>query len=187
MKLSIEITDTAWTRYDEEGDRIFGDETFETQVAHRVAELVVKKYDSAVKGWIEQQVRERAHGAIDALIAEAMAVPFRPTNAYGEPKGEPVTLREHLVVQARETMERKVNVRVADPKTGRLEIVTGYRQDGTRQMTAWEANVQIATSEAVPATINGAIASAVAELRERVKTQAHTALAEGVNKLLGLE
>ncbi len=187
MKLTLSISETSWGRagYDDDGDPIFDSRLLEEQVASELARQLLAKFAPKITEWLRTFVEERSRVVIDQLVAEVIQVPFQPTNEYGEAKGESITLREHLERQCKTVMERRVYAR-SDPKTGLVEVTDGYRREGYREMKAWEAQVFAAASAAVPAVLNGAIAEAVETLRGRVKAEAATAFAKGVEKLLGL-
>lgn len=103
--VSLESTVPGWT-YDEDGDREPA-----RLVDLVVRELVRRAVEDGSSGWnsLAQQVsRVRAEvirEKVEAEVEAALTAQFRQTNSWGEPIGEPTTLRALIAKQAQEAVK----------------------------------------------------------------------------------
>lgn len=107
------------TEYDSEGYRA-GREPV------TIADLVADRIFAALKsdsGWPELRNqymdvrREALRDQLAPIIEQVMAEPFRKTNSYGEPTGQPVTLRELVIAEVRNVMNSPAD-KYASPSKG---------------------------------------------------------------------
>lgn len=101
---------------DRDGDYSVQPVTFEDLVldaaAFKLMSAAINKRDGSwdtLRKRVDDITKEQIAEAIQPLIREAIENPFRKTNTFGEPVGEPVTLREVIVEQARKTMSEPVD------------------------------------------------------------------------------
>jgi hypothetical protein len=81
---------------DEEGD-VVGESTLAGAVVQKLAAEASRQYKTELAQRVREIRDEEIRLAIAPEIALALGEPFRRTNGYGEPKGEPVTMREYIV------------------------------------------------------------------------------------------
>lgn len=82
----------------------------ETVVALAVNKLV-ELSEKATKVEIKSGVSETIQKKLDTIIEDVINSQFRLTNSYGEPKGEPITLRQLMVDQAKKYFEEVVSMK----------------------------------------------------------------------------
>lgn len=119
------------------------------QVTGQVLDVELKK---AIGEEIQRQVAAGVQAALDAEV--------RPTNEWGEPKGEAKTLRQALTDQAAEQVRKWMKA--------------GDRHSGNE----FEKFLQREVDQAVRADLNGALKDARAEVKARIEARAAEAIAE---------
>lgn len=82
-----------------------GNDHFIDIVANKLA---AKLYDET-KAIVTKAVRERAVDRVDDLLDDIMDERMMLTSTYGEPKGEPTTLREAMIKAATDRLDQPVN------------------------------------------------------------------------------
>lgn len=94
-------------------DEVGGEGTVAEQVVARAATLLVARVqsESELKApeIADDEVRQLARQAAEPIITEAVSGPFQPTDHYGMQRGfgEPVTLRELIVAEAKKMLGEK--------------------------------------------------------------------------------
>jgi len=146
--------------FNDDGDYVrHQPQTVADLVAARIVERLVK--DDQYPHLRDQviQVREELiRAALAPVIEEALTVPFRKTSTYGEPAGEPVTLRTVIAAEAQ-------------------RMLTHYESDyGQRKLTVMQALVR----KEVEAALAKEIRDAVAQAREQVSGEIGQMVASAV-------
>ena len=94
--------------YDEDGDAYArGERTVGDLVAGQIVDRLVRGANTGWPGLVAKvtEIRnEVIRETVRPQIEEAVAAPFRKTNSYGEPVGEPTTLRQLIVDEARKAV-----------------------------------------------------------------------------------
>lgn len=118
-------------QYDEDGDPIHEPTTVEDLVIERAARVIAAQAAERdarngttalrVREVRDEVIREKVAPLVDAVLAKAL----QPTNAYGEPTGQPMTLTEHIVAEATKQLTATVQDRnrssFGHPKTTALD------------------------------------------------------------------
>jgi hypothetical protein len=144
---------------DERDTPVTGPQTVADLVAAQIVERVVKDRGyptllEQVKTIRAEVIREAVRPQVEAVIA----APVQKTNGYGEPVGEPVTLRDLIIDEARKAINAPVD---------------NYSRDkGTFLTQAVAAEVKKALS--------AEIADAVKQAREQVATEIGDMVAKSV-------
>lgn len=95
--------------FDEDGDAVVEGQTrVADMVADRIAARVAateefRELRKRVTVIRDEMIREK----LEPVLAEVMDAPIRKTNGFGEPTGEPVTMRELVVESARELLSQR--------------------------------------------------------------------------------
>jgi hypothetical protein len=82
-------------------------------VGHLVAEMIVDRLTQDGERWYElsrtvtEIKREVIREAVLPMVEQAITEPIQKTSAYGDPIGDPVTLREVIVDEARKVINSK--------------------------------------------------------------------------------
>jgi hypothetical protein len=143
-------------QYDEDGDAMVkGERT----VGHLVAEMIVDRLlKSREYPALQQRVTDIRAEVIRELIRpqleEAIAKPIVKTNSYGEAVGEPTTLREVIVEEARKAVNAPVD--------------NWNRERGTFLSQAVSAEVKKALSAEIADAVKKARELVSAEIGQRV-------------------
>ena len=96
---------------DETGPYVAGERT----VGHLVAEMIVDRLVQDRDRWHELRStvteikREVIREAVRPQVEQAISAPIQKTSAYGDPIGEPVTLREVIVDEARKLVNTRTD------------------------------------------------------------------------------
>lgn len=112
---------------------------------------------------------EELRALIVPMLGTALTGAVQPTNRYGEPKGEPMTLREHIVGRADAYMKE------IDPDS--------RHRDGPRK-TRIEAYIDKAIAAAIQTDMKGAMDEARKEVVAKVKDSAAAVIAETVTRMV---
>lgn len=90
-----------------------------------VHEAVVQQIVDSICADVERETKKEAKALVSSRIAESVSQlvsdvisnPVQPTNCYGEPKGEPITLREEIIRHTTEFFTKKTyRMRDGHPK-----------------------------------------------------------------------
>lgn len=109
--------------YDDDGDPIEGPTTVEDLVLQMAADRLVRQVMREGYDW-RGDLRKRVNSIRDEVIAEklrpdieaAFAGPIQKTNNYGDPVGEPTTLREVVVGRVEEWLKSSDRDSFRNPK-----------------------------------------------------------------------
>ncbi len=98
------------THIDYDGDPYTTTETVDMKrdLASMVAQILADRLHREMIPVVRDAVKEAAQERVAAIVADAMAQGFRKTNTYGEPTGEPITMREMVIGEVKGQMERRV-------------------------------------------------------------------------------
>lgn len=155
----VDLNTEIGEHYDEDGDRIGGFTLAGAVVQKLVKQAAREEYHQELKRRVETIRDEEIRKAVAPMIAEAITTPFRRTNAYGEAKGEEITIREAIV----EAAQRWMNGR-SDSYSGKgtnLEVL--IRAQVEAAFKAEIAEAVKAAREAVTAQIGGSISKVVTD------------------------
>lgn len=157
--------------YDDEGE--VWQDTRPFNLAREVAKSIARELRDDMRKDVRDIVVETARAQVADIITETMAAGFRKTNSYGEPTGEPITLREMVVDQVKGELVR---------------LVDGYGRPADRynggNLTFIEYHSRKAATEALKGEVGTAVADAVAEIKTGVKSLVTESMAAKVHKAI---
>lgn len=128
-------------------------------LATEVARILAGHLRDEMKSVVREAVTEAARDQVAGIISEVITIGFRKTNAYGEPIGPEITVREMVVEQVKVQLERRVNNRGNKADT--------YDRDAR---TYIQYVAEEAAANALKGDLKAAADAAVAEVSNRVKT-----------------
>ena len=147
------------------------------QIAGQVARQVIAvgKYGAVKESALHQLAEERLADAIDAIIAERaravvedlLAKPVQPTDAFGNPKGEPTTLQAVLA--------RRIEGWCLDPVNREGKVANGDRWSG-----ASLSRLEWLVGQIVDHRMAEMVKAEVGRLANEMKAQATTAIAKQI-------
>lgn len=140
-----------------------------SMLAHSSRDLNRKVQERAM-----QMVEEGMRARVDALIEETLTNPVRKTNDWGEPVGEPTTLRAMVLKEAQGWLTRQPS------RDG-----SRYRSDDATKASAAEL-VQKTVDEVMSRELAEQVKAAKAEVQKRVQTTAAGVIAKAVSDGLQL-
>lgn len=154
---------------DEEGD-VVGQSTLAGAVVQKLAAEASRQYRHELAQRVRDIRDEEIRLAIAPEIAEALNEPFRRTNAYGEPKGDPVTMREYIVEVVHQWMNERADSYRSEKGTNIQALV---RAQVEAAFKAEIAEAVKAAREAVVSQIGGSITTVVTDaVRSGLKANA---------------
>jgi len=147
-----------------------------------LGDAVVKLAASMLVKAAREEVLTAARAEIDAqikakvgeLVTEVFETPIRKTNTYGEPVGESIPMREHIVEVVRKYLAETVD---RDGRTG------GYG-DNRQSRAQWLVSTSIAA--VVDKEFKPQIDAAIASTKERLKQSVAALMTEKFSKALGV-
>lgn len=141
-------------RYDEESDFAFSIES-------KVEEEIKRRIDLRMQEIGEQVIKPKLENLIDEFV-------IQKTNAFGEKKGEPVTLTEYLVAQADAYLMENVDLSgKATNKPGQY----GWKPDQTRACYMLDSHLKYQIEAAMKEAVQGANKTLAKALAETAKIQ----------------
>lgn len=160
-------------------------------------ELTAQVVDQIVSGYMNGgEYREGARDAIQEAILEAVAPnigaevgamvmdvlekPIQPTNQFGEPTGEPVTMRARVAAQVKAFLEEKVD------RDGKPRPNDGNYYGNTERKTRAEWAIHKAVESIVNDELRKAIDAASKEVKAQVGAAVQKSVAETVKRVLSL-
>jgi hypothetical protein len=155
MELKVSIMPDG---YDDNGEPIF------TSVSEAIASQAMESVRRTVERDTTQLVRDElksiVHERLTQIINRVIEATTQPTSAFGEPKGEPVTLREMIERSARSFYAEKVDHRGSPDRYGKVTRIQWAIQDMassiyTEHFKAETAKIKKQVSEALAAKIAG--------------------------------
>ena len=108
MKLNFQLDNL--DDFDEEGQPTF--DLKQAVVAEVVRQLLSGVKDDLLESAIDEvreQLRKTVREEVHAKVRDVINAPVQKTNSYGEPKGEPKTLVEHVSEEAKHFLYEKVS------------------------------------------------------------------------------
>ncbi|QDY06126.1 hypothetical protein FJK98_02250 [Micromonospora sp. HM134] len=143
---NVDLTSEIGHRYNDDGDRV--PRTLGEAVATQITRNLMTADDWASARKLVPIIREsEIRAAVQAEIATAMTAPIQRTNTFGAPMGEPTTLTELVIAEAKSYLTRKVD--------------DSYRSNG-------QTVVQKFIAEAVDKAIKKELAEAIADEKAKV-------------------
>lgn len=146
-------------------DRILNGNDYDGGMRERIRDLAVER------------VAERVYAETDRIVAEHLAAPIQPTNEFGEPKGDPITLRDRVAQQVKRWLEEKVD---RDGKTGR----DPFSYQTTKTRAEWA--IERAVDEVARKELEAEVRKAATEVKAQLNGKVTEATAATVKRLLGL-
>jgi len=141
--------------------------TLADEIVARAALLLVKDdHYKGLKARIAEMRVEEIRRRVSDEVEAGMVEPFRLTTAYGEPKGEPVTMRTMIA----EEVKKFFNEKVGD-----------YNRQATRAATVIKTEVE----KALHKELSEVIADEKAKVVAAVRAQAATIIADAVKRGIG--
>lgn len=160
------------THYDEDGPyEQTGAADMRHDLATEVAKILAPTLSKEMRAAVREVVTEAATAQVGKFIDEVFAAGFRKTNAFGEPVGEPVTLRELVIAGINDQLQRQVNGRGGTPDS--------YDRD---RMPYIEYVARKAATEALNGELGQAVTAAVAEVKAGVTNLVSAELAEKITR-----
>jgi len=126
-------------------------------LAFQVARILAPQLEKEMRSVVRDVVAEVARDRVAVVIDEVFAAGFRKTNGYGEPIGEPVTLRQMVIGEVEGQLARKV--------TANGNSARGYDSGAMSYAEYVAAN---AAKEALRGELGAAVTAAVDEVKGRV-------------------
>lgn len=123
-----------------------------------VANLLANKLKSTVRDQVAEAVQQQVRDQVRDIVAEVISGEVKVTNGFGEPTGKVTTLRERIVKEAQEALNRKVN--------SNGSYAGAYDRDAT---TLTMHIARTAAKEALNKELKEAAAAAVAEVKTGVR------------------
>lgn len=162
--------------YDEEGEENSAQMTMEDVVIDAAARnltaaavaQVAKDEWAGFKGRIKAIRDEEIAARLVPLIDEAMTAPIQRTNGYGEPSGAGTTLRDEIVKQATDYLNKPGD---------------GYSRD---KGTFVQQFIRAEVAKAVQAELKDALDAAKAEVAAAVKSNAASMIQQTISQLAGV-
>lgn len=158
--------------FDHEGEPVSGPTTVEDVVLGLVVDRLVNRFVSGRGAWdntVRDRVNEVTHEVIvekiTPMVTDAIAAGVQKTNSYGEPIGEPVTMRDVIVATAKEWLEKPTN---------------DYGRD---RKTRLQALLHDEVERAMKAELKATIDAAKAEVEAAVREKGAEVLAETITRL----
>ncbi|TWS20800.1 hypothetical protein FK529_05615 [Tsukamurella asaccharolytica] len=156
-----------WTEHYQDHDGEWTEEggqfDLPANLAGLVADRLAHSMEREMRDVVVKAVTERAKTRVAEIIDEVIAGDIRKTNQWGEPVGEPTTLRALIVKEIGDQLNRKVN--------SRGETQT-YARDGAMPYAQYVARV------AAQSALKGELAEAAQEAVEQVKAKVTGLVAE---------
>lgn len=100
---NVDFSSIIGHRYDDEDDRVdatLGDKVAAELVTRAMRDTGYREFAKHIQDIRDEEIRVR----VAAEIEQALTKPFQRTNPYGEPVGEPTTLREQIAEEARKAL-----------------------------------------------------------------------------------
>lgn len=159
------------------------------QITEQVIETIVGRYMNGgeyregARDKIEEAILEavapNVAAEVGAMVTDVLEKQVQPTNEFGEPTGDPITLRARVAAQVKAFLEEKVD------RDGKARDRTSYGHGADcRTRAEW------AISKAVEGIVNDelrkAIDMAAKTVRAQVGTAVQTSVAETVKRVLSL-
>lgn len=147
--------------YDEDSDQVVeGSRTIGDEIVAQVVRKIVSDTDryTTLTQRVADTRTEMIRELLKPVIEEALTTPFRKTSSWGEPTGDPVTLRTAVMAEAQ-------------------RMLTHYESDyGRQKLTVMQALVR----KEVEAAFANEVRDAVKQAREQVATEIGTMVASAV-------
>src|SRR5690606_37843353 len=142
-------------------------------LAFQVARILAPELREEMRQVVREVATEVALEKVVTVIDEVMEAGFRKTNHYGEPTGEPITLREMVVAEVKGQLERPVDR-------------SGHKADrySRESLTYVQFVASKAAQDALKGELGEAVTEAVGEVKGRVRSIVADELAAKVTKEL---
>jgi hypothetical protein len=164
--------------YDPAGEPVSQSATVEDLILDLAAEKMlhraVLKNSDDTYGGLRKRIADLRDALIDEqlapLVTEALNGEFRKTNSYGEPTGEPTTLRDEIARQVNAWLTTKAG--------------DSYNRTG---LTRLQQIVAAEVDKAMVKDLSGVIAAAKAEVTAAVQAKGAEVLAQTITAMAGVK
>lgn len=153
------------------------DEVIRGAIVREAAATMLEGAESDITEAVRQAVLTTIKIQIGPIIEGVIAEPVRRTNAYGEARGDPVTLRELILKNAKEWLEQSVNPRDGKPTRMHRDNPVSRAHYLTRVAVRQELEQMYRTE----------IAEAVAEVRAELDAGLGEMVQGAIKSLLGVK
>lgn len=142
--------------YDADGEPVQEPTTIEDVVLHMATREFVQSLDRDVKSEVGRRVREirdeEIRRQVAPLIEEAIAKSVQETDSYGNPKGEPRTMAEIIVAEAKTALSKPKDPYARNKGTlveefVRAEVAAAFTKELKQAADAAKAEVLAAVKE----------------------------------------
>lgn len=160
---------------DSAADRVLGVATFvdedeDGRPVRRTSETEYNRLRVEATRLVQERVRALTLERIAGVVDEVLAAPFVPTNRYGERKGDPTTMREHVASLAREWLDEKV----PDPNDS----------DRHKTVPRLQAVIHKAVADHYAANVRKEVDAALTDIRATFARQVREAFEKSVEQML---
>lgn len=154
----------------------WSEDSVEAAIIETVAKKIIKQAKDEIVSQAAKMVKSEISQQIGDIVREVVDAPVRETNYYGEPKGEPVTMRELVMKEARTWWEVKVSSKNGKPTT--------YRSDNP--VSRGEYLTGVAVAREIEAAYKAEIAKAVQKVRETLDGKVTEMVRDAVKQILNV-
>ncbi|QDF18798.1 hypothetical protein SEA_SCENTAE_79 [Gordonia phage SCentae] len=166
---AIGWTDAYQTMPDGEWEEVGGKADFPHQLMHLIAQNVSREIAPDIKKQVLHQISSQVESQVAEIVAETVNGSIRQTNTWGEPTGDPTTMREMLAKEVKEVIARKVNSRGETDRfggNGSIPYITYLVRKEADQLVKTELK---STIDAAMGNVRAVVTEVVsAELGERL-------------------
>lgn len=160
------------------GDLVTEPVSFEDLVIERAAQIVATRaiHDETtgyktLREKAREQIKETLAGRVEEAIEAELTKPRQPTNGFGEPKGEPVTLAEQISAQVQKILSTPTRA-------------NSYSNE--KAVTPVERVIHEATHQEIKKQVRAAVDGARDTVVARVTAEAASVLTEGMKRAVQL-
>jgi uncharacterized membrane-anchored protein YjiN (DUF445 family) len=132
------------------------------QIVAAAAQLIVTDISKDVR----KQVSATIETQVGQIVTEALTTGFRKVNTWGEPTGEPTTLRESIAAEAQAWFSKPIG--------------DSYSRGPAK--TAVQKFIETEVDKQIKSELNAALTAAKAQVLERVKDQAAAVIADTITR-----
>jgi hypothetical protein len=146
---------------------------FESKVISQTSQYLLQELKEPITKSVQAIIQSTINKEVQGIVEEMLTKPLQLTNQWGEPKGAPLTLKEHMVNQATKCLTEKVDDQ-------------GRTSDYERNKTRLEYYAHKVAIEAMNTTLQVEVNKAVADIRCSVDGKLKSLLEDALKKVVGI-